>query len=210
MADIFGVLLPSLLTDYRNAHGLVDVPIKADLLRPLIEQRGVVDRILWEEFDYDSQTVLAKVEFYRGHLGVYAGKGDYARVQYNSSLNFCWQRFVLVKEMCHCLIDDTAASRVVDMENLMKLGQMLVAPTYASLEDFPPHVSEHMAEIVAVETLFPIELRSHHKAAYDDGTVTDYQLALRYRIPEQYVRFAMLKGYYETIYSLRASNLVDL
>jgi len=210
VADIFGVLLPSLLTDYRNAHGLADVPIKADLLRPFVEQRGVVDRIVWEEFDYNSQTVLAKVEFYREHMGVYAGEGTYARVQYNSSLNFCWQRFVLVKEMCHCLIDDATASRVSDMQNLMKLGQMLVAPTYASLEAFPPHESEHMAEIVAVETLFPIELRSHHKAAYDEGTVTDYQLALRYRIPEQYVRFAMLKNYYETVYRLRANSLVAL
>lgn len=208
--DPFSELLPQILDRYHRMYGLAEVPIKVDCLRQLIEGEGYADRIVIERFDFESQLVIAKIEFYRGQLGVYAGVGDYAVIQYSKALNFCWTRFAVLKEMYHCLLDQAPSNRVTGMAELMKLGQMLVSEAYASLENFPPFRTEEVAEILAMETLFPLELRSHHKEAYDLGQVSDYQLSLRYRIPERYVRLAMLKGYYELMYRHRANSLIKI
>jgi hypothetical protein len=208
--QIFSEIIPFILGRYQTAHGLRNVPLKVDYLRQMIEDKGCVDRIIWERFEFDSRIVIAKVEFYRASLGVYAGQGDYAKVQYSSSLNFCWQRFVVLKEMYHCILDSDQGNRITNIADLLKLGEMLVSDVFASIGNFPPVVTEHFAEIAAVETLFPIELRSIHKDDYDAGRLSDYELALRYRIPERYIRFAMLEGYYEYAYGLRADNLIAI
>lgn len=208
--NYFTDLLPSILAQYHKLHDLRNVPIKVDLLRPLIEARGYADRIFFEEFNFPSQIVIAKVEFYRGSMGVYAGAGNYARVQYSGDLNYCWSRFAILKEMYHCILDKSVGNRVTDIAGLMKLGQMLVSEAYASLEDFAPFKTEELAEILAMETLFPMELRCFYKDAYDKGQISNLQLALRYRIPERYVRLAMLKGYYQVIYDARVNSFVKL
>jgi hypothetical protein len=202
-------ILSPLLAQYHAKHDITQVPIKVDLLKPLIEERGFVDRIVWEELDYEGKAVIAKVEFYRAHMGVYAGVGDYARIQYSASLNLCWQRFAIAKEMFHCLLDEKPTSRVTNADDVLKVGQMLIAKPYAVVEDYEPHNTETIAELLALEVLFPIELRSRHKEAYDAGEITDYQLALRYRIPEFYVGIAMLKGYYEFIYANRLDTFIS-
>lgn len=203
-------ILPDILTQYHQIHDLKQVPILVDPLRQIIEGRGYADRIFVERFLYESKLVIARVEFYRGEMGVYAGVGNYARVQFSNALNVCWTRFAVIKEMYHCLLDSHPANRVTDISGLMKLGQMLVSDSYATIEDYPPHHTEEWAEILALETLFPIELRSYHKEAYDKGEISPFELALRYRIPEMYVRQGMLKGYYESIYNLRVDTFVNI
>lgn len=201
-------LVPSLLGSYQKVFGLRDVPIAVDYLRPMIEERGWVDRIVWEEYDFDSKHIKAQVQFYKGEMGVYAGSGDYARIQYSSSLNFCWKRFAICKEMFHALIDRNPADRVTTTPDLLKLAEMIVSDSSAFVQDFSPFDTEQTAEVLAVETLFPFELRERFEERYRAGEISDLQLAARFRIPEDYARQAMYPSYFEYIREVRAGSLI--
>lgn len=206
MRDIlFGVL-----SQYHQAHDLKMVPIKVDYLKPMMEERGFADRIIWEKYDFAVKNIAAQISFYQGALGVYAGAGDYARVQYSSSLNFCWERFVLCKEMYHCILDQNLQRRVTNLDDLLKLAEYLVDDTISTLAPFAPHQTEQDAEILALETLFPLELRQFHEPAYSNGEITDYQLALRYRIPQEFARLAMYPNYSAAIAAMRGSKVVEI
>ncbi|WP_176498011.1 hypothetical protein [Sphingomonas sp. HMP6] len=200
---LFGVL-----AQYHRQHDLTQVPVKVDLLRPMMEERGFADRIIWEKYDFAVRNIAAQIAFFRGAMGVYAGAGDYARIQYSSGLNFCWERFVLCKEMYHCIIDNSIGNRVTNLADLMKLAEYLVDDTVSTLEPFSPHGTEQDAEILALETLFPLELRQTHQPDYDAGKITDHQLALRYRIPEQYARLAMYPNYNSVIKRIRTKLVI--
>ena len=210
MIEHIRTTLPSILKQYHEAHDLRDVPVLVDHLRPMIEERGFADRIIWEAYDFPATNIAAQVSFYQGALGVYAGGGDYARIQYSASLNRCWERFAVCKEMFHCILDADPTNRVTGMDALLKLSELLVSDASATLEAFAPHDSEQFAEILALETLFPLELRWHYREAYGAGLITDHQLALRYRIPEQYARVGMYSNYIQRIEGLRDGKLINL
>jgi hypothetical protein len=203
-------LLLSILSQYHLDHDLRKVPVKVDVLRPMMQDRGFVDRIVWERYEFAARNIAAQISFFDGSLGVYSGNGDYARIQYSSSLNFCWERFVLCKEMYHCILDASPKTGVSNLNDLLKLAEYLVADTVSSHAPFDPHGTEQDAEILALETLFPFELRSHYLQDYADGKITDHQLALRYRIPQEYARMAMYPNYNNVIREIRGSKLVNI
>ncbi len=176
----------------------------------MIEERGFADRIVWEAYDFPARNIAAQVSFYQAPLGLYAGDGDYARIQYSAGLNFCWQRFAVCKEMFHCILDADADNRVTGMDTLLKLSELLVSEASATLEEFAPHDTEQIAEILALETLFPLELRGYYKEDYNAGLITDHQLALRYRIPEEYARIGMYSNYIKGMENLRDGWLITL
>lgn len=210
MIEHIRTTLPSILTQYHERHDLTLVPVLVDHLRPMIEERGFADRIVWEAYDFPATNIAAQVSFYQAALGLYGGDGDYARIQFSSSLNFCWQRFAVCKEMFHCILDDDAGNRVTGMEGLMKLSEHLVSEASAALESYAPHDTEQFAEILALETLFPLELRLQHKEGYEAGLITDHQLALRYRIPQDYARVGMYSNYIKRMEGLREDTLIHL
>jgi hypothetical protein len=203
-------LLLSVLSEYHRNHDLTQVPVKVDHLRPMMEARGFADQIIWEKYRFGVRAIAAQIAFFKQDMGVYRGMGDYARIQYSSDLNFCWERFVLCKEMYHCIIDTQPKNRVSNLPDLLKLAEYLVDDTVSALEPFSPHGTEQDAEILAVETLFPLELRLHHQADYTANKITDHQLALRYRIPERYARLAMYPNYNRVIQGIRGNKLVAL
>ena len=202
--------VPSIIAQYHKAHDIRDVPILVDHLKPMIEERGFVDRIIWEKYDFPATNIAAQVSFFEAEMGVYLGVGQYARVQYSSSLNFCWERFAVCKEMFHCIIDQDAANRIAQISDLLKLAEALVSDVMALVDDFAPHKTEGLAEILALETLFPLELRTHHRADYDAGLISDYQLALRYRIPQEFARVGMYPNYMAGMEKIRAGTLIEL
>jgi hypothetical protein len=159
VSDIRDILF-KLLDDYHSKHDLTMVPIKVDHLKPLLEQRGFIDRFIWEQFDFDSENIIAQVLCYKAGMGAYAGVGDYARIQYSSGLNFCWQRIAICKEMIQCVLDAPNENRVESTDKLLLLGELFVSEEYAAVEKFPPFETEHLALIVAIETLFPLEHRA--------------------------------------------------
>lgn len=210
MHEHFQSTIPSLLEEYHSKYDLAKVPILVDCLKPMIEQRGYADRIVWEAYDFPAKSIAAQVSFYQSEMGVYSGVGDYARIQYSKHLNFCWQRFAVCKEMFHCMLDHSADQRVTEVQSLLKLAELLVSGASRTLSDFEPHNTEQDAEILALEVLFPLELRLSHAERYSEGLITDYQLALRYRIPQEYARIGMYSNYMRGIQSLRGEALIAI
>jgi Zn-dependent peptidase ImmA (M78 family) len=66
--------------------------------------------------------------------------------------NFCWKRFVQCKELFHALLDD---SKYHTMEIFQHIQRCVVQLPWRALLPIPSTISELMAEIAAVEFLFP-------------------------------------------------------
>lgn len=203
------------LSQYHGEHDLKQVEISVDKLRPIFESNGYVDKIYWEKINLRTKFIFAQIKTYDIPSSMYGDCDTYARIQYSKALNYCWTRFVLCKEMYHCMIDTPKANRTRTTDDLVLLADHLTNSFLEVLADeqddtdtFLPMDTEKNAEIMALETLFPIELRTHHCDAYDSGLVTDYQLALRYKIPQSYIQLAMSSAYFSAV--SRGRKLVDI
>ena len=98
--------------------------------------------------------------------------------------------------MCHCVLDDDDDLRVYDVPKLKTLAEGLAASlTFVD----SPILSEKIAEIMAIELLFPLEFRLKHLDEYRNKTISDYSLALRYRIPVEFAEIAMFDTYIEKV-----------
>ncbi len=175
---------------------------------------GYVDKIYWERFFFKSKYIIAQIKTYLQDMGPYKGVGSYARIQFSENLNYCWTRFAICKEMYHCILDAQPGSRITNTGDLLTLSEYLTDDLLSELADeadkFAPFETEKLAEIMAIETLIPIELRRHLADALDGGLVTPHQIALRYRIPEEYVGISMSAGYFSAVIRGRDGKLVDL
>lgn len=204
----------AILSEYHKRHDLTQVEIRVDFLRPIFEEMGYVDKIIWERFLFESKYIAAQIKTYRADMGTYKGIGEYARIQFSSGLNYCWRRFVVCKEMYHCILDREPQTRISNTADLLKLSEYLTADLLEELageaETFVPFDSEKLAEILAIETLFPMELRRMLCDPLDDGKITHRQVALRYRIPEEYVHIGMSAGYYTAALRGRENGLIKL
>lgn len=193
----------ALLRKYHKEHDITRVEISVDKLRPFFEEMGYVDKILWEKFDFNSRIILAQIKTYEAQMGAYKDIGTYARIQISSGQNYCWKRFILCKEMYHCILDEEQENRITDTSSLLKLTDYFTNSFLDRIADengtFKPFVTEEDAEVMALETLFPMELRRSFCDDLDDGKITAYQLALRFRIPEVYVQTAMVDSYYSAV-----------
>lgn len=193
----------SILRKYHEKHDIRNVPIKVDYLRPLFEELGYVDRIIWEKFNFQSEFLLAQIKTYQKDMGVYTGIGDYARIQISEGQNYCWTRFILCKEMFHVILDEEKNNRVVSSDDLLKLSDYFTNSFLKRIAGdevpFAPYETELDAEVMALETLFPYELRRSYCDKYDSGTVTAHQLALRYRLPVEYIETSMVASYFSSV-----------
>ena len=155
-------IVGSIIKGYYDEHGIcIDdkFPIRNANLKPYIEERGVVDKIRLFEVDIESKHIVAKVQKYSERHQPYSGLMDYADIYYAKNFNICWRRFAVCKEMYHCMIDNSQASRVVDIFSLQKLLELLAMDTTPVTENFLPFEHEKRAELMALETLFPVEFR---------------------------------------------------
>lgn len=204
----------SVLSEYHSKHDMTLVEISVDKLRPIFEDMGFVDKIIWERFFFDTEYIAAQIKTHNADLGPYKGVGSYARIQFAQNLNYCWTRFVLCKEMWHCVLDAEPGTRITSTADLLKLSEYLSDDLLAHIADeahgFPPFNSEELAEIMAIETLFPMELRRHLCDPLDEGKISPLQIALRYRIPQEYVHVGMGAAYFSSALRGRGDKLVAL
>jgi hypothetical protein len=203
-------ILYSILSEYHGDHDLAVAPVKVERLRPLIEQKGIAQKIEFYEVDFASRTLAASVEIFdRGKDGVLA------QVKIAQEMDFYWKRIALCKEMYHCMIDCSENLRVKTFDELMALAQGLTSrfsPSHS--KQMQPAVNpldtEAEAEFLAIETLFPFEIRQHHFAAYHQGKISPTKIAARFVIPEWYVPQVMSKSYMNDVRAMRGDKLVVL
>lgn len=202
----------NILKDYHRDHGINSEdgypPVRTSLLHPYIEERGVVDKISIFEADIETAHIVAKVQKFQGETGPYSGTLDLAKIYYAKNHNYCWRRFGVCKEMFHCMIDRNLADRIATLDSLTKLLDLLAADTTALTGNFAPLNREQEAELIALETLFPVEFRLEYleKPASEDVI---RGLSEKFRIPLVYARLACRPTYNQAVIGLRG-RLEDL
>lgn len=212
-------IVSNVLEAYNEQHGINldnQFPIRTTLLRPMVQQRGVVDEIYIYEADIQTEAIVTQVEKYKGESSPYSGLQDIGNIYYAPNHSQCWQRFGVCKEMFHCMIDRTEGVMVSTVEDLLKLFEMLVNDTTVLTGDFGPLTSEQRAELMAIETLFPVEFRQDllngsDEDAIDVATNHDFymNLAQNFKIPFEYAALACQPKYVRAVTKLRG-RLLDL
>lgn len=210
MLEVVGGILKS----YHDQHGIsVDKlgqpPVRTRLLHPFLEERGVVDKINIREVHIETSRIVAKVQKFKGEAGPYSGILDYANIYYAANHNLCWRRFGVCKEMYHCMIDRTEADRVATVDSLKYLLELLASDTTAITGEFPPLNREQEAELMALETLFPVEFRMVYLESPIEDQAEYARLAEQFKIPAEYAYMACQPNYLKLVVRLRG-RLLDL
>lgn len=115
---------------------------------------------------------------------------DHAVIYFSASLNSCWSRFVVCKELAHLLIDSEVKHFTKDP---MLLVQELISKLPSTKFDHDMN-SEHLAMMAAIEMLLPWGLRGEmdQMAA---AKKSDYEIALKFRAPEAFVNLLLRSPY---------------
>jgi Zn-dependent peptidase ImmA (M78 family) len=109
-----------------------------------------------------------------------------ATIYFSASLNACWSRFVVCKELAHLLIDSEVKHFT---KNPIALVQELISKLPTAKFDRDMN-SEHLAMIAAVEMLLPWQLRPEMKNMVK-ANKSDYEIALQFRAPEAFVNLLL-------------------
>jgi Zn-dependent peptidase ImmA (M78 family) len=118
---------------------------------------------------------------------------DHADIFYSASLNVCWSRFVVCKELAHLLLD-TETKHFTKNPVALVQGLVTQVPILKPENDL---VSESIALYCAIEILLPWHLRASMNEMMKAGK-SDYEIAVHFRAPENIVNL-MLKSPYAKI-----------
>ena len=119
-------------------------------------------------------------------------------IEIRSNLSDFWKRFVALKELMHIIVDkdedDLTPYGDVILEKLVLEGHIGVL---SGNGDEPPAQSELVAEIAAIEVIYPVGLRkSDIEAIHDpDKDVTPSKIGLKYEAPQPIVSTALNSDY---------------
>jgi Zn-dependent peptidase ImmA (M78 family) len=123
--------------------------------------------------------------------GYYLSFGDRYEICLLAGMNFCWRRFVACKELFHVILDDERY-RTTDIYNHV---EEVIAKFPVAVMAGSAVVSEALAEIAAMEFLFPYPDRRRILTA---GSPDYLAIAQRYKIPqalvEEYLVDSFVKG----------------
>lgn len=138
-----------------------------------------------------------------------ASKQSHADIIISSKLNYCWTRFVGVKEMCHLVIDtvDTSvkSSMASSAEHVQKLiGELISSVDSGSASKSEQYFSEVHAYYCAIELMFPIRQRlaAAQRLIDKDPNTSIHSLAVEYRMPKHYVELSLNPNYNNIISDL--------
>lgn len=97
-------------------------------------------------------------------------------------MNNCWDRFVYVKELMH-LFDDIEEATDTGEEFEGLLTELLLN----TMERSPQLMSEIKCFWMALAAMCPEKYRTEYKQKREDGFLDDYGIALKLKIPTEYV-----------------------
>lgn len=119
-----------------------------------------------------------------------------AQIRVDRDLNRCWIRYVTCKELMH--VFDNEDEVVSNAERFHELMEEVDSPRMGG-DISPRYISEFSAMWMALLILCPRDARNEWKGRLERGEVTPYQVALRFRIPEDVVH-GLMDDYYERAY----------
>lgn len=128
--------------------------------------------------------------------GLYMSTPDGYEIYLLSGMNYCWNRFVFCKEMFHVLLDKDEYRNMQIYEHIeevaLKFPEPRSHPSQAA-------VSELMAEIAAMEFLFPFKDRLLQLGGKPLDQVDSLAIAQLYKIPQYYVEKYLSQPWMEYI-----------
>jgi hypothetical protein len=143
------------------------------------------------------QIDMLEVAFEATHL---SGKAEryrdqHARVLVRSNLSDDMKRLVTVKELCHLAIDeqdDWSTLGVETIKGLMAEWRLLRENGEGHQNPTDPLVSEMLAEIAAIEIMYPMSFREADLAKLASDKTTIKHIALEHQIPAAAVETALM------------------
>lgn len=125
----------------------------------------------------------------RGMIEVYNG-GRQAKIYIRTNQSLPWKRYVAVKELCHVVIDRKEDWSPHGIETLEKLivGDVLLGEHNGAL-------SERLAEVTALELVYPHEHRRPDLAKIQAGQLTYEAIAAERSIPVEIVKRVLIQSY---------------
>jgi Zn-dependent peptidase ImmA (M78 family) len=126
--------------------------------------------------------------------GFYLSYSDRYEIYILAGQNKCWSRFVRAKELFHMLLDAEEFRTTDLVKHITEVG---VAFNKNNSKPGKAVVSERMAEIAAMEFLFPME---HRKLVTEHlGSIDNYEIAEKYKIPQYYMEMYLSEPYMEVL-----------
>ena len=105
-----------------------------------------------------------------------------------------WRRFSAVKELCHLLVD---ASEDFQSDPCVTIDGMKSEHGYFDDHSAPESDSEHLAEIIAMELIYPLEHRREDRERQAQGKTLE-EIAADRDVPTKYVSHGVSDAYYES------------
>lgn len=156
------------------------------------------DELYYVASELDTEVSLGHIKQYRVPSGGLYGETRWVtEIRYANSLNFCWRRYVCCKELMH--VFDNADEQV----NTPARFNQLVAEFEAPLPvPTPPMQSEVKTMWMALACLCPRPVRERFYPVWRDKEESDYEIALKLRIPEVLIPAIMSDAYEEILATL--------
>jgi Zn-dependent peptidase ImmA (M78 family) len=126
--------------------------------------------------------------------GVFERYPDFNLVGVRENMSDLDKRFTATKEMCHALADEASEYSVQGVETIKQLAstQVLILDG----EESDAITSERLAETLAIELLYPIELRrADRDAVYAKKSLTLAELAEKRGVPAYWLAAALNEAY---------------
>lgn len=114
-----------------------------------------------------------------------------ALISYDAALNACHRRFVWTKELMHVFDSDEGLVKS-EGDYLGLLNEIELEPLK---ERSKAYVSENDAKWMALICLCPKPHRDRYRALVQNGDISQYEMAVDFRIPEALIRFVISEEY---------------
>jgi Zn-dependent peptidase ImmA (M78 family) len=172
---------------WANKHAFL--PISVDAAKEVIEELSGYS-VTMRSVSFEAKHVFARVEKYRDKT---------ATVDVRHSLSEDWKRFVAAKELLHLIIDKDEDMSPYGDETLDKLVRDGHIGIISQNGDKPPAQSELIAEVAAMELLYPIQNRRGDLEDVRAERSSFAKLSLRYGMPPNFIDTVFSDGYLQTL-----------
>ncbi len=178
---------------YRRAASFDALQISVEQLRRIVEtDHETVEKVEFWACDLDPAISRGHMVLELDRSSPYDDPYISASVRFDKTLNVCWSRFVCCKELMH--VFDSSLEKTSNRHRFIQLMNELESNPLA-VDQSPMFASERNAEWMALVCLCPIGLRNSYREKYNTGEYSEYDIALRLRIPIDYIKLLMSDRY---------------
>jgi hypothetical protein len=163
----------------------ISIDAVSDVIRDLSGYQVTMRSVIFE-----GTHVFARVEKYRDMT---------AKIDVKHSLDEDWKRFVAAKELLHLIIDKEEDMSPYGDQTLDKLVRDGHIGIVSQNGDKPPAQSELIAEVAAMELLYPIQNRLADVKNAPTMPLNYAKLAIRYGIPVNFIDTVYSEDYFKML-----------